>query len=62
MARPKGTEDLVRTTITIPRSMLQQIEIEVLANKQQGRSPASVSAVVREALERRKRGGGEDGS
>lgn len=53
MARPRGTEDLVRRTITIPRSLLQQIESEVLAIKQSGRS-ASVSAVIREALERRR--------
>jgi metal-responsive CopG/Arc/MetJ family transcriptional regulator len=61
MARRKGSEELVRRTISIPSRLLQEIVAEVLSKKQAGKS-ASVSAVICEALEKREREGGEDGS
>lgn len=54
MAKPKGTDDLERITITIPRKILQKIKVEVLKNKAAGVTSSSVSAVIREALERRR--------
>lgn len=53
MARRKGSEELVRRTISIPSRLLQEIVAEVLSKKQAGKS-SSVSAVICEALEKRR--------
>lgn len=56
--RPYGQdrkmEDLVRTSFTLPKHLLTELEDEALANKRAGREPKSVSAIIREALEQRK--------
>ncbi len=56
--RPYGQEkkvdDLVRTSFTLPKALLTELEDEALANKRSGREPKSVSAIIREALEQRK--------
>jgi len=54
--RPYGTEKpdadpLVRTTVTLPKSLLVQLEDMSRENKRAGREPKSVSAIVRLAVE-----------
>ncbi|MDD9338587.1 MAG: ribbon-helix-helix protein, CopG family [Providencia heimbachae] len=41
-----------RTTISLNESMLVKLEDMALKNKREGRDPKSVSAIVREALEK----------
>lgn len=49
----KRTDDdpLVRTSITLPRSMLIRLEDEATKNKRSGQEPRSVSAIIRAAVE-----------
>ena len=47
---PPATEQQSRTTISLPESLLRQVEDLALQNKRHGREPKSVSAIVREAL------------
>lgn len=51
MARPRSEEELVRTAITLPKSMHSAIEEEARQNKLAGNEPKTVSALIREALE-----------
>ena len=44
-------DPLVRTTITLPKSLLVQLEDMSRKNKRAGKEPKSVSAVVRCAVE-----------
>jgi len=44
-------EILTRTTISLPQTMLREIEDLALHNKRIGVSPKSVSAIIREALD-----------
>lgn len=50
MARPRGDEELVRTAITLPKSMYLALEEEARRNKLAGTDPKSVSALIREAV------------
>lgn len=50
MARPRGEEELVRTAITLPKSMYLALEEEARKNKLSGTDPKSVSALIREAV------------
>lgn len=49
----KKTDDdpLIRTSITIPRSMLIWLEDEATKNKRSGTEPKSVSAIIRAAID-----------
>ncbi|MBZ6396997.1 MULTISPECIES: hypothetical protein [Pantoea] len=47
--RPDDT--VARTTISLPRSLLVQLEDLAMKNKRNGIEPKSVSAIVREATE-----------
>ncbi|CQJ04976.1 CopG family ribbon-helix-helix protein [Yersinia frederiksenii] len=57
--RPYGEEKqfeqthgtMARTTISLPETLLRELEDRALANKRAGLSPKNVSALVREALE-----------
>ena len=47
----EGVERISRTTISLPKSLLTEIELRAFKNKQSGVEPKSVSALIREALE-----------
>ena len=47
----KTTEGISRTTISLPKSLLTEIELQAFKNKQSGVEPKSVSALIREALQ-----------
>ena len=51
--KPKNkiAEGISRTTISLPKSLLTEIELRAFKNKQSGVEPKSVSALIREALE-----------
>ena len=44
-------DEVARTTISLPRSMLSKIEILAFNNKQTRQELRSVSAIIRDALE-----------
>lgn len=48
--KPKSNDTITRTTITLPKSLLMELEDEALANKRKGIGPKSVSAIIRQAL------------
>lgn len=45
-------DPLIRTSITLPRSMLTRLEDQALHNKRSGSELKSVSAIIRDAVER----------
>ncbi len=46
------SNELVRTSITLPRSLLTVVEDLALSNKRSGLEPKNVSATIRLALEK----------
>lgn len=49
--KQSSDDPLVRTTITIPRSMLTSLEDKALLNKRNGDDQKSVSAIIRAAVD-----------
>ena len=49
----KNTEEMTRTSFTLPKSLLVELEDEALRNKRAGVEPKSVSEIIRRALENR---------
>lgn len=49
----KNTEEMARTSFTLPKSLLLELEDEALRNKRAGVEPKSVSEIIRRALESR---------
>ncbi|WP_410687946.1 hypothetical protein [Avibacterium paragallinarum] len=47
-------ETMVRTSFALPKTLLNSLEDEALANKRAGIEPKSVSEIIRRALENRK--------
>lgn len=47
----KVNEQTARTTISLPKSLLEKTEDIALKNKREGKDPKSVSGIIREALE-----------
>lgn len=50
----KSDDILVRTSFSLPKSLLLELEDEALKNKRAGVEPKSVSEIIRRALEQRK--------
>ncbi|WP_439328521.1 hypothetical protein [Lonepinella sp. BR2357] len=50
--KPYGKENdqIVRTSFTLPKSLLLQLEDHALANKRKGIEPKTVSQILRDAL------------
>lgn len=44
-------DEIVRTSISLPKSMLQKIEDTAMVNKRKGNGPTSFSAIVRLGLD-----------
>lgn len=44
-------EGIARTTISLPKGLMAEIELRAFQNKQNGVEPKSVSALIRQALE-----------
>jgi hypothetical protein len=49
--RKKEAEGVARTTISLPKGLMNKIEQKAFKNKQNGIEPKSVSALIRDALE-----------
>lgn len=49
----KESDKMVNTSITLPQSLLNQLEDEAFANKRKGVEPKSVSAIIRDSLNNR---------
>ncbi len=49
----KVDDSMVRTSFSLPKSLLTALEDEALANKRAGVEPKSVSEIIRRALENR---------
>lgn len=49
--RKKEAEGVARTTISLPKGLMNKIEQKAFKNKQNGIEPKSVSALIRAALE-----------
>lgn len=49
---PKETQELARTTISLPASMLEKLEDLARANKRAKAPNRTVSAIIRDALEK----------
>jgi hypothetical protein len=45
------TDEIVRTSISLPKSQLRVIEDMAMANKRDGKGPKNISAIVRAGLE-----------
>lgn len=46
-----ASEGVSRTTISLPKGLMTEIELRAFQNKQNGIEPKSVSALIRAALE-----------
>ncbi|WP_439258029.1 hypothetical protein [Lonepinella sp. BR2271] len=46
----KESEQIVRTSFALPKSVLLQLEDQALANKRKGVEPKTVSQILRDAL------------
>ncbi|MEW9890043.1 MAG: hypothetical protein AB2989_06065 [Candidatus Symbiodolus clandestinus] len=47
-----SSDEIVRTSISLPKSLLETLEDLTRYNKRQGVEPKTVSAIIRESLER----------
>jgi hypothetical protein len=47
----KPSEEIVRTSISLPKSQLQAIEDLAMVNKREGKGPKNFSAIVRAGLD-----------
>lgn len=50
----KQNDEMTRTSFSLPKSLLLELEDEALRNKRAGVEPKSVSEIIRRALENRK--------
>jgi hypothetical protein len=50
--KPKNTDSTARTSISLPKNLLEEIEDLAIKNKRENKDPKNVSAIIREALER----------
>jgi hypothetical protein len=51
-AAPAPAEQMTRTAISLPMALQRKIEDLALSNKRAGKNPKSVSAIMREAVEK----------
>ena len=49
----KSIDEMTRTSFSLPKSLLLELEDEALRNKRAGLEPKSVSEIIRRALENR---------